>query len=57
MAEAHSAVAFNFTVTHEGVYIDYDKEVRLCSTIQVTNLNWLYISERLFWLWLGPIVA
>lgn len=27
MAEAHSAVAFNFTVTHEGVQIDYDREL------------------------------
>ncbi|OQR77398.1 carnitine O-palmitoyltransferase 1, partial [Tropilaelaps mercedesae] len=27
MAEAHSAVAFNFAVTHEGVHIDYDREL------------------------------
>lgn len=27
MAEAHQAVAFSFTITHEGVNIDYDREV------------------------------
>lgn len=27
MAEAHSAVAFSFTITHEGVNFDYDREV------------------------------
>uniref|UniRef100_A0A023GNS8 carnitine O-palmitoyltransferase n=1 Tax=Amblyomma triste TaxID=251400 RepID=A0A023GNS8_AMBTT len=29
MAEAHQAVAFSFTVTHEGVNINYDREVLL----------------------------
>ena len=33
MAEAHSAVAFNFSVTHEGVSIDYDWEVSMKSRI------------------------
>lgn len=27
MAEAHQAVAFNLTITHEGVHINYDEEV------------------------------
>ncbi|XP_076363442.1 carnitine O-palmitoyltransferase 1, liver isoform-like isoform X2 [Tachypleus tridentatus] len=27
MAEAHQAVAFSFTITHEGVNIDFDREV------------------------------
>lgn len=27
MAEAHQAVAFSFSVTHEGVHINYDQEV------------------------------
>ncbi|KAF2358191.1 Acyltransferase ChoActase/COT/CPT [Trinorchestia longiramus] len=27
MAEAHSAVAFSFSVTHDGVQVDYDREV------------------------------
>ena len=27
MAEAHSAVAFSFTVTHEGVDVNFDREV------------------------------
>ncbi|XP_018007398.1 carnitine O-palmitoyltransferase 1, liver isoform isoform X1 [Hyalella azteca] len=27
MAEAHSAVAFSFSVTHEGVQVDYDREL------------------------------
>lgn len=29
MAEAHQAVAFSFTITHEGVDINYDREVLL----------------------------
>ncbi|XP_069936378.1 carnitine O-palmitoyltransferase 1, liver isoform isoform X1 [Cherax quadricarinatus] len=27
MAEAHSAVAFSFAITHEGVHVNYDREV------------------------------
>lgn len=27
MAEAHSAVAFSFSITHEGFDINYDQEV------------------------------
>lgn len=27
MAEAHVAVAFSFAITHEGVNINYDREV------------------------------
>ena len=27
MAEAHAAVAFSFSVTHEGVRVNYDREV------------------------------
>lgn len=27
MAEAHSAVAFSFSITHEGWYLNYDREV------------------------------
>jgi carnitine O-palmitoyltransferase 1 len=27
MAEAHSAVAFSFAVTHEGVDVNFDREV------------------------------
>jgi len=27
MAEAHAAVAFSFSVGHDGVRVDYDREV------------------------------
>lgn len=27
MAEAHSAVAFSFSITHEGWHLNYDREV------------------------------
>lgn len=27
MAEAHQAVAFSFAITHEGVHVNYDREV------------------------------
>lgn len=27
MAEAHQAVAFSFAITHEGLHVNYDREI------------------------------
>jgi carnitine O-palmitoyltransferase 1 len=47
MAEAHLAVAFQFNVTHEGVSVDYDKEL-VRELLHTAKRSWRYRFIR-FW--------
>lgn len=47
MAEAHSAVAFSFAVTHEGVNLNFDREILHLIWLSGVR-NWRKRTVRLF---------
>lgn len=65
MAEAHQGVGFNFSITHEGVHVNYDTEVlglvyqsgvrsykkRFARFIVSIHHHWIFVSRSTSWSW------